>query len=207
MTVLKQPEYHELITLGENLNRLMFEKKVDSKEVSALTGISVSSLNALKRGEGNPTLGTLVALANFFDVRIDQLIAANMRHQSSAQLIPVYDLQNVHQGKKVSPKTHVSLKIEADMDGDDYFAVKIDNASLMPFFDKGSIFILSNQKPYSDGDMVLVRINNEYNVLRKVFVKNKGLLFHYIALDAKPHTYDQYQVLGIVCKVIHNLGI
>lgn len=196
----------ELVYLGTNLMKLMREKSIDTKELSALSGISVSLLNALKRGDGNPTLGTLISLANFFNVSIDNLISTSSINQEALMVIPVFDIQDANDIEKHKAPRSIYLKIENETHKN-FFAVQINNSSLMPFFDKGSIFIISTHKKYADGDFVLVRINDEYNVLRKIFVKNKGLLFQYISLDAEPHSYDNYRIIGTVSKVIHNLGI
>lgn len=196
----------ELTCLAHNLNNLMRDKGVDTKQLSALTGVSISLLNSLKRGDGNPTLGTLITLANFFDISIDSLILSDARKRGTVAIIPVYEIQVAHEANKHVAIKNIYLKIEKDKNMSHY-AIQLDNSSLMPFFDKGSIFLISNHNKHSDGDIVLVRINNEYNVLRKVFIKNQGLLFQYISLDADLHFYDNYKIIGPVIKVIHNMRI
>ncbi|WP_423064064.1 S24 family peptidase [Candidiatus Paracoxiella cheracis] len=194
----------ELICLGRNLIKLMHEKHVDIKELSALSGISVSLLNALKRGDGNPTLGTLISLANFFDVSIHSLISTEVINQEALMIIPIFDIQDANNIEESKAARNIYLKVEHGCQSN-LFAVQINNSSLMPFFEKGSVFIVSKSKKYADGDIALVRINDEHNVLRKIFIKNQGLLFQYISLDAEPHYYDHYSIIGIVTKVIHNM--
>jgi len=197
----------ELQILSQNLTRLMQDKNLDSKEISALTGISVSLLNKLKRGEGNPTLGTLISLANFLGVSIDTLVSPTLTTQEPVTVIPLYELDQAHDVKKAeSSKSNIFLKTQ-EIHNDHLFAVKIKNASLSPFFDKGSVFIISEKQKFTDGDIVLVRINDEYNVFRKIFIKNKGLLFQYISLEADPHVYDNYRIIGPAVKVIHHLAM
>lgn len=206
MTTVTEDEISskELLCLAHNLNNLMRDKSVDTKQLSALTGVSISLLNSLKRGDGNPTLGTLITLANFFDVSIDSLILSDARKRGTVAIIPVYEIQVAHEANKPIAIKNIYLKIEEDKNTSHY-AIQLDNSSLMPFFDKGSIFLISNHNKYTDGDIVLVRINNEYNVFRRVFIKNKGLLFQYISLDADLHSYDNYKIIGPVIKVIHNM--
>src|SRR3990167_2484645 len=196
----------ELACLAHNLNNLMSDKDIDTKQLSVLTGVSISLLNALKRGDGNPTLSTLIALANFFDVSIDSLILSDARKRGTVAIIPVYDMQVAHEINKHIAIKNIYLKIEEDKNISHY-AIQLDNSSLMPFFDKGSIFLISTYHQYADGDIVLVRINNEFDVFRKVFIKNKGMLFQHISLDADLHSYDDYKIIGFVLRVIHNLRI
>lgn len=194
----------ELAQLAENLNNLMREKDIETKQLSALTGISASLLNSLKRGDGNPTLGTLISLANFFDVTIDALVLSDARKQEAMAVLPVYEIDVAHQYSKHNAVQNIYLKIEDEKNMPSY-GIRLDNSSLMPFFEKGSIFLISSNNKYTDGDLVLVRINNEYNVFRKVFIKNKGLYFQFISLDTDLHTYDNYKIIGPVIKVIHNM--
>lgn len=195
----------ELKCLSENINQLMHEKKIDTKQLSAFTGISASSINAMKRGTGNPTLGTLITLTNFFDVTLDTLVLPNHKKKGTVTAIPVYDLRVAHEIKKHHPIKNIHLKIEEE---DLFqFAVSIHNSSLMPFFEKGSLLLISHQKKCMDGDMALLRINNECNVFRRVFLKNKGHLFQYISLETDLHHFDHYKIIGPVLKVIHNMRI
>lgn len=196
----------ELSAIGKNLSALMLKKNVETKTLSAFTGISVSLLNALKRGKGNPTLGTLITLANYFDVSVDELMSSKkIATHEAVKIIPVYSLQDVHNLNAVKSQQNIYLQITDAQDGK-MFAVVANNSSMLPFFDKGSTFVISADKKYTDGDIVLVRINNERNVLRKVFLVNKGLLFQTISIGAESLAYDHYQVIGTVTKVIHDLG-
>lgn len=194
----------ELARLAQNLNNLMREKDIETKQLSALTGISASLLNSLKRGNGNPTLGTLISLANFFDVTIDALVLSDAKKQETMAVLPVYEIDVAHQCSKHNAIQNIYLKIEKEKNTPNY-GIRLDNSSLMPFFEKGSVFLISSNNKYMDGDLVLVRINNEYNVFRKVFIKNKGLYFQFISLDTDLHTYDHYKIIGPVIKVIHNM--
>jgi SOS-response transcriptional repressor LexA len=180
----------EMTRLGKNITDLMHEKKMDAK----------------KRGEGNPSLGVLVTLSNFFDISLDTLISSDPMSTDVPQSIPVYNLRYAQETQKHNPIQKIQLSCGKD-EKLYSFAVQIDNSSLMPFFDKGSVFFISKIKQYTDGDMVLVRINNESNVIRKIFIQNQGHFFQHIALDTSPHKYDQYEIIGTIVKVIHNMSI
>lgn len=194
----------ELSYLADNLCALMHRKGIDTKQLSALTGVSISLLNSLKRGNGNPTLGTLITLANFFDVTIDSLILSDACKPGTMMILPIYSMSMAHDALARSAVKNIYMKIEDENNAPDY-GVPIDNSSLMPFFEKGSIFLISSKSKYMDGDIVFVRINSEYNVFRKVFIRDQGVFFQYISLDADPHNYSHYQILGPVIKVIHNM--
>ena len=194
----------ELTTIGNNLTKLMLEANIDSKELSTLTGVSVSLLNSLKRYQGNPTLGTLISLAKFFNISIDKFISPNLSEDKDINLIPVYKLINAHErtSAKAGNKIYVRIAMEHS---DSFFAIQLDNSSLTPFFDKGSFFIISPDEKYTDGDITIVRINNKYNVIRKVFINEMGPIFQNISFEGQQQRFDHYSVIGVVTKVIHDI--
>ena len=196
---------NELFYLSQNLVKLMSQKNIDTKQLSALTDISVSSLNMIKRGEGNPTLGVLVTLANFFDISIESLICQEEKKLISIHPIPIFELQVAHEINKHKPVNYAYVDIGNEENFLNFFAVCSRNSSLMPFFEKGSIFLISPDIQYVDGDLVLIRINDCANAFRRVFVKNSGYHFRSISLDSDLHHYDHYKVIGTVLKVIHNM--
>src|SRR3990167_5435700 len=100
----------ELTCLAHNLNNLMRDKGVDTKQLSALTGVSISLLNSLKRGDGNPTLGTLITLANFFDISIDSLILSDARKPGTMMILPIYSMSMAHDALARSAVKNIYMK-------------------------------------------------------------------------------------------------
>lgn len=197
---------NELVAIGKNITALMVKKKTDTKTVSALTGISISLLNSLKRGEGNPTLGTLITLAKYFGVHINDLVNTDsISRQAAIKLVPLRVLNYAHLDQTVrNSSQNIYLPVNENCDG--LFAIKITNSSMLPFFDKGSIFIISTEKKYTDGDIVLLRVSNDQNIFRKIFLIGNHCSFQHISIGAEAHTFRDYKIIGTVTKVIHDLG-
>ncbi len=194
-----------LIALAENLNKLMFEKGVDVKTLNLSTGISISAINALKRGVGNPTLGTLLELAKFFNTSIDQLIGfPNQPRSFDSIRVPIYNITDVEHRNKEKIIEYIIVSCES-FEEHDIFGVKIHNNAMLPFFEKGSLFILSADLNYSDGDVVLINLPNNKAFFRKIFNIGDRIQFNYISAEPSPHSYDQFKVIGVVIKVIQSL--
>jgi transcriptional regulator with XRE-family HTH domain len=64
---------NEMSTLGENLRALRGETSV--LELSRRSGVARNTIAALERGEGNPTVDTLYALADALGVPLAELLA------------------------------------------------------------------------------------------------------------------------------------
>ncbi len=198
----------EVTALADNLNRLMLERKIDSKILNQATGMSVSAINALRRGEGNPTLTTLLELAKFFNCSIDRLVGLENKEKlmskSHSQMIPVYSLSDSI--KRTKETTIEYITEDCAMHNDhDLFAVKLHNSTLAPFFEKGSYFIVSKTLKYSDGDIVLISVKDNV-LLRKIFTTNfNQVKFLSISTQPEINQYDEFDLIGVVIKVIQPL--
>ena len=59
---------------GTKLKELRNEANLSQRELSKIMGVSKSSINMYERGEREPGLDLVVAIATFFNVRTDYLI-------------------------------------------------------------------------------------------------------------------------------------
>ena len=62
------------MSFPERLNSLQKERGVDKKEVFNAVGLSRSAYYTYETGEREPSLSTLTAIANFFNVSLDYLV-------------------------------------------------------------------------------------------------------------------------------------
>lgn len=60
-------------TIGERIKGLRLSKKVTQKEIADAIGVSSVSVQRFEYGSVRPSLDTLIALANYFDVSLDYL--------------------------------------------------------------------------------------------------------------------------------------
>ena len=60
--------------LAENLASLRNARKFSQREVSEALGMSVRSYIRYELGEREPSVTTLIALANYFDISLDALV-------------------------------------------------------------------------------------------------------------------------------------
>ncbi len=70
---------------SERINDLMFERKISPEELSAVIGVSVSTIYRWKNGETDLMLNNLVALADYFHCSTDFLMG---RSEDMSDLTP-----------------------------------------------------------------------------------------------------------------------
>ena len=62
------------MTFSENLLRLRTGKGLSQKELSDATGITMRAYQRYEYGEREPRLSTLLALADFYNISLDELV-------------------------------------------------------------------------------------------------------------------------------------
>jgi transcriptional regulator with XRE-family HTH domain len=75
----RQPEGHSKdlsARLGQNVRLLREARGLTQQQIAKLAGIPRATLAHVESGDGNPTLGVLSAVADAFQVSIEELVAA-----------------------------------------------------------------------------------------------------------------------------------
>lgn len=201
----------EIGILADNLRYLMHEFNVDSSDLSAKTGIALTTINGLKRGVGNPTLSTLYQLAEFFNVSIGQLTETNLSRDIKKSRV-VYDIPLLILNELfvfLKDKNKYKHTISTELDSwkqDKYYAIKVNNNAMSPLFEKGSIFVIIHDTHVHDGDIVLVQFDKHLPCFRKVFIEGKSYFFKPISEiigDTIIKSNDSI-IHGIVIKAIQH---
>ena len=62
------------MTFAEHLLELRTERNVKQQELIQAIGVSLRAYQYYERGEREPSLSTLIALADFYDLSLDELV-------------------------------------------------------------------------------------------------------------------------------------
>lgn len=62
---------------GANLKKARTDFGLSLRKLSAESGVHAKTLARLEKGEGNPKINTLAAIARYFDMTIDELFIKN----------------------------------------------------------------------------------------------------------------------------------
>lgn len=139
--------------LSDNLLGLMKKNKVTIAELSYATGIAEITINKLRNGQNNnPTISTLMQIANFFDTSVNELLGNNIKTLTVlnedgtelAQKLPINELQNNAE-----------------------FAIKITHNNYSEF-QKNAILLVSNKINIKNGDFMIVKSSNNFIVCRAI---------------------------------------
>lgn len=206
-------DHEALVTIGKNLVYLMSKRNIDNAELSALTGLGTATINSMRRGIGNPTLATIVVLAQFFDVSLGEFTDIDIERQAIShkkiRTLPLIKFNELTLFLNEVLDTNDTYTTELSVfGGNDFFAIDINNDSLYPQFSSGTICIVKKHDTPNDGDIVLVKINNCTPCFRRIFIEDAGYLFTAVSIDQDliPSAYKCYSIIGIIIKIIRNLS-
>lgn len=62
------------MVFSQRLQQLRERKKISRKSLSELCGLSSDAVRRYERGEAEPTLHSLIAIAEYFEITVDYLI-------------------------------------------------------------------------------------------------------------------------------------
>lgn len=195
--------------IANKLNRLLDENKISSKVLSEATGISIALINNLKRGEGNPTIGTLNAICSFFGISLSEILGLGNaeNNQTNIKTVCLFDLRSSHEISDDNCENKILIETPKNAHTDKLFGIVINNNALLPFYEKGTIFILATNQVAVDGDIVLVRIQNRANSLKRLFIKKDAFYLKNINIEDSIESYEKndIEILGIVIQIIQKI--
>lgn len=197
--------------LAHNLKYLMNKNTIDAGILGQKIDVAASTINGIRRGGGNPTLGTVAAIAQHFQLSISDLtekyIDGDAVPAKSAHRISLITMKDIPTYLK-NPKRAERIMITelGDIHSENFFAVSIDNNSLYPLFEKGTVFIVKKTKQVLDGDIVLVDFGNVSYCFRRIFVESSNYFFKPLTdtLQSPGSHTKQFTLVGIVVKAIQN---
>lgn len=127
----------------ESLKKLRKDKMISQKSLSEALQLSRSTIAQYEGGTRTPDLQTLIRIAQFFDVSIDELLG------------------------------HEPERRKMDLKDQDYifFSVK-DNSMQNARILEGDVVVIKKQDTFENGDIVLLTMHNQEPLIRKVVLKD-----------------------------------
>ena len=156
----------------ERLKELIKNKSL--RQIGRESGISASSLSLYLKGDREPTMNAINQLAEYFNVSTDfilgntnqQLPSNIFELEQNARRIPVFTAAGAGGGKVTNEDV---IDMVDSKTGD--FGVRVEGDSMEPeIFDGDTVIIkrVNSLDEIEDGEMVVVRINNNEAMLKYI---------------------------------------
>ena len=169
--------------LKDVLSLLMIECDIDDAKLSREIGIPASTISRMRlNSDANPTASTLRPIAKFFSISISQLLGDeplpknrlpgthNPTYFTSVRM-PIINWNQInewveHKGRNLKWKLNNWVSTEKNI-GVGSFALSINTDSFGIAFRKGSTIIVDPERTPLDGDLILLKTNDDNEVLLK----------------------------------------
>ncbi len=161
--------------LGSMLSKIRKEKHMTKVELAKKTDINIGHLTHIEKGERNPSHKALKSITNALDVPYQTLThlydkpiteddtrCKMIEHLSYNKVLAIDSYSNFIDCPSNVPNTSVALKIEDD--------------SMQPYFEKGAYGFLELNVPLRNKDVGLFQYNGRFLVRRFIIRKDKLVL-------------------------------
>ena len=199
---------------AERLKQLRLQHGLTQKELAKVMGVSSSAVGMWEIGRNEPDYKTLKRLADFFKVSIDYLLGKtddptppqkrleDYPWYRAVKHIPVYNGANAGNvgsfpdGSTVLRWIGVPKNVPAD------FAIVVHGDSMEPKIHDGDIVVVSTQRPFINGELVVVIIDGEAYV-KRLWVENNRVVLQSENPRYKPIVLSRRQVnIYLVGRVV-----
>lgn len=169
--------------LSEVLNYLLNKEGICEAALAREIELPRNTINRLTTGKCiDPRISTLQAVANYFQVSLDQLSGkAPITNQASStteiKQLPIIDIEKTPQWQQLLADVQILQSkrcVVADSDNSQAeFAVMVKGDAMWPQFQEGNIIIINPHKQAENRDFVLTSIHKTGEIiLRQLFIDN-----------------------------------
>jgi len=190
--------------LSDNLNLLMAKARINASELARKTGIPASTIKKIRnRNNPNPTLTTLLPIAQCFAVTVSQLIGdetlpTGNAEKSSQKSIPLLSWKQAIHWPNENAHLYLSLQ---HPHSDKTFALKVEDEDWQGFT-KESLLLIDPHEPVEHRDFVIVhKEGQEISSLRQVLYDEETIYLKPVinGYNITPFS-SQHQLLGVVME-------
>jgi SOS-response transcriptional repressor LexA len=208
--VTAEPEERD--TLTSNLHRLMRIRGVSEAELVRWANIPQATLHKVISGKtDDPRVSTLKALANAFEVSIDELLSGvdtprKINIIPKTQSIPILSWREcIHAMKLIKNLTPANWNnwVVSEYVSSHAYGL-ISKASMEPYFSRKTVLIIDRDRIPEDGDIVVVSYPKTSDAtLRKLSVDGPTKLLLPMNANGNPTKFKKgIKIIGVVLKSV-----
>ena len=204
---------------GQNVRFLRKLHNLNQEQLANRLGYkSFTTIQKWETEKAEPTLSTINALAELFNVKLEDLVNQDLSTDEFIGSIPAAVRINVY--GKIPAGTPLEAiediidweEIPADWrkGGKEYFALQVEGDSMYPVYLEGDIIICQVQPDFEDGQDCVVFVNGYDATLKRCYHTAAGIRLVPINTNYSPMSYeiaessDQY---GMDDIQVHVLGV
>ncbi len=159
------------LTTSQILKRLMFHRGLRTTELARMIGLKQPTVHRIVEGVSpSPHQSSLIPLANFFNITVEQLRGEESLpwslydtwgvHGQDMAAVPILSWEEAghwvdSSSDKIKSRSH-SVLIPQPVN-DKVFALVMEDSSMEPQFPQGTVLVIDPSRPYKDRSYVLLK--------------------------------------------------
>ncbi len=202
---------------NERLKSLRNDSGLSQKAFADELNISKSSINMYERGEREPSLEVLEAIADYFNVDMDFLLGkSDVKNKLMLSFLSGQN-NNASKGIKIPVLGYVRAgvpieAVEEILDYEeitesmartgDFFALSIKGDSMEPKISEGDVVIVRKQEKVENGELAVVLVNGHDATVKKFYMNESGVTLISTNPAFEPFTFTKQEVVELPIRVI-----
>lgn len=162
-------------SLSGVLNTLLKDKAITSGKLANQINVPRATINNIVQGKTtDPRASTLEAIANYFEISVDQLLGKTSYKSNETDVVP-QKLVPIIPWSQIGEKDYImnnfkaeqdiaTIPIDINLEGKQ-FAMQVIGDAMWPQFEEGSIIIIDPNKIPKNRDFVVANIKQKEDVL------------------------------------------
>jgi SOS-response transcriptional repressor LexA len=193
-----------------NLQQLMFSRRLNEAELSRQTGIAQATLHKIFSGKtADPRISTLKLLADFFGITLDDLylkdILDKKRTAQHGQSVPIISWADcINSANPIAKLTPTSWEkwIVIEQTNNEYIYALASKPSMEPRFPRGTILIVNPKALSMDGDLVVVQYpDTNEAALRELSIDGPNKLLLPLNVNSVPDKLENnIKIIGTIIQ-------
>ncbi|WP_218814254.1 helix-turn-helix domain-containing protein [Rickettsiella endosymbiont of Dermanyssus gallinae] len=197
--------------LNDILEYLMKEHRINTQQLHKYTGVPLSTLKRLRLNKGNnPTVASLVPIAQYFNISVDQLIGIDPLEKNSGLqneiTVPIIEWENASNPQKDKCKQPFAPLLVTDMAlSHDSYALLIKEQQWSNFLPGSLLIIDPHLTPNNRDFLIITEEKRQLPQLHQLLIfKSKSYLKTSDCASEIISFTNNYKNLGVVIQIRMN---
>lgn len=207
---------------NEKLKIFRKEAKITQVELAKKLNVTQGTVANWERGVREPDIETIQRIADALNININTLFSdlSHSNNRDSIEVLPADGIRKIPLFESVAagfgayPDStvigYIPVYISSDWEAEHTIAIKVKGDSMYPKIEDGDIVVVCKDADYSDGQIVVVRIDETEAVVKRIHLSQTRLVLESINPEYKDRVFDREEmnritVEGVVRKIVKDV--
>ena len=195
------------MSFGKKLRKLRTEKQMTGKELGNIVDVTKNAVSNWEVGNREPDTKTLIKIADFFNVSLDDLLEREHGSASKKRVVRIKVYGEIPAGIPLEAYQDILgwEEISEDMTKGDkeFIGLRISGDSMLPEYKDGDTIIVLLQGDCENGEHAVVFVDGDNATFKKVIKKEDGsIVLQALNTSYEPLVFTHKQVKELPVRIL-----